>query len=57
MFGHYVYVADWDLKKTVVLTEDGKYITTFGCYDHCTLFITMEWCFTVTVTLICVNIY
>ncbi len=32
VFGHYVYVADWDLKKTVVFTKDGKYITTFGCY-------------------------
>ncbi len=32
VFGHYVYVADDDLQKTVVFTEDGKYITTFGCY-------------------------
>ncbi len=32
VFGHYVYVADWDLKKTVVFTNNGKYITTFGCY-------------------------
>ena len=49
--GHYVYVADWELKKTVVFTEDGKYIM-----DHCTL-ITMVWCFTVTAMLICVSIY
>ncbi len=32
VFGHYVYVADCDLQKTVVFTKDGKYITTFGCY-------------------------
>ena len=32
VFGHYVYVADYNLKKTVVFTKDGKYITTFGCY-------------------------
>ncbi len=32
VFGHYVYVADYDLKKTVVFTKDGKYVTTFGCY-------------------------
>ncbi len=32
VFGHYVYVADFELKKTVVFTEDGKHITTFGCY-------------------------
>ncbi len=32
VFGHYVYVADANLKKTVVFTKDGKYITTFGCY-------------------------
>ena len=31
VFGHYVYVADFELKKTVVFTEDGKYITTLGC--------------------------
>ncbi len=32
VFGRYVYVADVILKKTVVFTKDGKYITTFGCY-------------------------
>ncbi len=32
VFGHYVYVADQDLNKTVVFTKDGKYISTFGCY-------------------------
>ncbi len=32
VFGHYVYVADYDLKKTVVFNKDGKYITTFGCF-------------------------
>ncbi len=32
VFGRYVYVADINLKKTVVFTKDGKYITTFGCY-------------------------
>ncbi len=32
VFDRYVYVADVNLKKTVVFTKDGKYITTFGCY-------------------------
>ncbi len=32
VFGDYVYVADIALKKTVVFTKYGKYITTFGCY-------------------------
>ncbi len=32
VFGRYVYVADVHLKKTVVFTKDGKYITTLGCY-------------------------
>ncbi len=32
VFDRYVYVADLVLKKTVVFTEDGMYITTFGCY-------------------------
>ncbi len=32
VFGRYVYVADVILKKTVMFTKDGKYITTFGCY-------------------------
>ena len=30
--GQYVYVADLDLKKTVVFTTEGNYLTTFGCY-------------------------
>ena len=30
--GQYVYVADLDLKKTVVFTTEGNYVTTFGCY-------------------------
>ncbi len=32
VFGHYVYVADLDLNKTVMFTKDGKYISTFGCF-------------------------
>ncbi len=32
VFDRYMYVADVHLKKTVVFTKDGKYITTFGCY-------------------------
>ena len=32
VFGYYVYVADWELMKTVVFTVDGKYTTTFGCF-------------------------
>ena len=30
--GQYVYVADWNLRKTVVFTTEGNYVTTFGCY-------------------------
>ena len=30
--GQYVYVADYDLRKTVVFTTEGNYVTTFGCY-------------------------
>ena len=30
--GQYVYVADWNLRKTVVFTTEGDYVTTFGCY-------------------------
>ena len=30
--GQYVYVADRNLKKTVVFTTEGNYVTTFGCY-------------------------
>ena len=30
--GQYVYVADYDLRKTVVFTTEGSYVTTFGCY-------------------------
>ena len=30
--GQYVYVADWSLKKTVVFTTEGNYVTAFGCY-------------------------
>ena len=30
--GQYVYVADFDLRKTVVFTTEGNYVTTFGCY-------------------------
>ena len=30
--GQYVYVADLDLRKTVVLTTEGNYVTTFGCF-------------------------
>ena len=30
--GQYVYVADMDLKKTVVFTTEGNYVTTFGCF-------------------------
>ena len=30
--GQYVYVADLDLRKTVVFTTEGSYVTTFGCY-------------------------
>ena len=30
--GQYVYVADWNLKKTVVFTTEGNYVTAFGCY-------------------------
>ena len=30
VFGHYVYVADYDSKKTVVFTKDGKYLTTLS---------------------------
>ena len=34
--GQYVYVADYDLKKTVVFTTEGNYVTIFGCYgDTC----------------------
>ena len=29
--GQYVYVADGKLKKTVVFTVEGNYVTTFGC--------------------------
>ena len=29
--GQYVYVADLDLRKTVVFTTEGNYVTTFGC--------------------------
>ena len=29
--GQYVYVADWSLRKTVVFTTEGNYVTTFGC--------------------------
>ena len=29
--GQYVYVADIGLKKIVVFTTEGKYVTTFGC--------------------------
>ena len=32
VYGQYVYVADKDLKKTVVFTTEGNYVTTFGCY-------------------------
>ena len=30
--GQYVYVADFSLRKTVVFTTEGNYVTTFGCY-------------------------
>ena len=30
--GQYVYVADINLRKTVVFTTEGNYVTTFGCY-------------------------
>ena len=30
--GQYVYVADIDLRKTVVFTTEGNYVTTFGSY-------------------------
>ena len=30
--GQYVYVADYNLTKTVVFTTEGDYVTTFGCY-------------------------
>ena len=30
--GQYVHVADYALKKTVVFTVEGNYVTTFGCY-------------------------
>ena len=30
--GKYVYVADWNLNKTVVFTIEGNYVTKFGCY-------------------------
>ena len=30
--GPYVFVADNNLKKTVVFTTKGEYMTTFGCY-------------------------
>ena len=30
--GQYVYVADSNLRKTVVFTTEGNYVTTFGCY-------------------------
>ena len=30
--GQYVYVADYSLRKTVVFTTEGNYVTTFGCY-------------------------
>ena len=30
--GQYVFVADLDLRKTVVFTTEGNYVTTFGCY-------------------------
>ena len=30
--GQYVYVADDDLRKTVVFTTEGNYVTTFGCF-------------------------
>ena len=30
--GQYVYVADNGIRKTVVFTTEGKYVTTFGCY-------------------------
>ena len=30
--GQYVYVADASLRKTVVFTTEGNYVTTFGCY-------------------------
>ena len=32
VYGQYVYVGDEDLKKTVVFTTKGIYVTTFGCY-------------------------
>ncbi len=32
VYGHYVYVADHALKKIVVFTTEGEYITTFGRY-------------------------
>ena len=30
--GQYVYVADTNLRKTVVFTTEGNYVTTFGCF-------------------------
>ena len=30
--GQYVYVADGTLRKTVVFTTEGDYVTTFGCF-------------------------
>ena len=32
VYGQYVYVADLDLKKTVVFTTEGNYVTTFGSF-------------------------
>ena len=32
VYGQYVYVADYDLRKTVVFTTEGNYVTAFGCY-------------------------